>query len=90
MCDYCTVELIAKERDRLLQRSARFIGLGSTVVALVCFSVPGVLHLTTLLSTIPLFVVLAFSLYRVGVNQSLVWIVLGILSWSFSCPANRR
>ena len=80
MCDYCTVELIAKERDRLLQRSARFIGLGSTVVALVCFSVPGVLHLTTLLSTIPLFVVLAFSLYRVGVNQSLVWIVLGILS----------
>lgn len=80
MCDYCTVELIAKERDRLLQRSARFIGLGSTVVALVCFSVPGVLHLTTLLSTIPLFVVLAFSLYRVGINQSLVWIVLGILS----------
>jgi len=80
MCDYCTVELIAKERDRLLQRSARFIGLGSTVVALVCFSVPGVLHLTTLISTIPLFVVLAFSLYRVGINQSLVWIVLGILS----------
>ena len=80
MCDYCTVELIAKERDRLLQRSARFIGLGSTVVALVCFSVPGVLHLTTLISTIPLFVVLAFSLYRVGINQSMVWIVLGILS----------
>jgi signal transduction histidine kinase len=80
MCDYCSVELIAKERDRILQRSARFIGLGSTVVALICFSVPGVLHLTTLLSALPLFVVLAFSLYRVGVNQSLVWIVLGILS----------
>ncbi len=80
MCDYCPVELIAKERDRILQRSARFIGLGSTVVALICFSVPGVLHLTTLLSALPLFVVLAFSLYRVGVNQSLFWIVLGILS----------
>ncbi len=80
MCDYCPVELIAKERDRILQRSARFIGLGSTVVALFCFSVPGVLHLTTLLSALPLFVVLAFSLYRVGVNQSLFWIVLGILS----------
>ena len=80
MCDYCPVELIAKERDRILQRSARFIGLGSTVVALICFSVPGVLHLTTLLSALPLFVVLAFSLYRVGVNQSLLWIVLGILS----------
>ena len=80
MCDYCSVELIAKERDRLLQRSARFIGLGSTAVALVCFSVPGVLHLTTLLSALPLFIVLAISLYRVGVNQSLVWIVLGMLS----------
>jgi len=80
MCDYYPVELIAKERDRILQRSARFIGLGSTVVALICFSVPGVLHLTTLLSALPLFVVLAFSLYRVGLNQSLFWIVLGILS----------
>jgi signal transduction histidine kinase len=80
MCDYYPVELIAKERDRLLQRSARFIGLGSTAVALVCFSVPGVLQPMTLLSALPLFVVLGFSLYRVGVNQSLVWIVLGILS----------
>ena len=80
MCDYYPVELIAKERDRLLQRSARFIGLGSTAVALVCFSVPGVLQPMTLLSALPLFVMLGFSLYRVGVNQSLVWIVLGILS----------
>ena len=80
MCDYCRVEPIAKERDRLLQRSARFIGLGSTVVALFCFSVPGVLPLTTLLATIPLFVALMLCLYRVGVNQSLLWIVLGILS----------
>ena len=80
MCDYSSVELIAKERDRLLQRSARFIGLGSTAVALVCFSVPGVLHLTTLLSALPLFVMLTVSLYRVGVNQSLIWIVLGMLS----------
>ena len=80
MCDYCSVELIAKERDRLLQRSARFIGLGSTAVALVCFSVPGVLHLTTLLSALPLFILLSVSLYRVGVNQSLIWIVLGMLS----------
>jgi signal transduction histidine kinase len=72
------VELIAKERDRLLQRSARFIGLGSTIVALVCFSVPGVLDLTTWISTIPLFAVLAFSLYRVGVSQSLLWVALGM------------
>jgi signal transduction histidine kinase len=78
VCDYCSVELIAKERDRLLQRSARFIGLVSTLVALVCFAVPGVLRLDILLSTLPLFAVLAFCLYRVGANQSLLWVMLGM------------
>ncbi len=80
MCDYCSVELIAKERDRLVQRSARFIGLGSTVVALICFAIPGVVPLTTLLSTIPLFAVLAFSQYRVGLTTGLLWVVIGIVS----------
>jgi signal transduction histidine kinase len=72
------VELIAKERDRLLQRSTRAIGLGSTVIALVCFSVPGVLNWTTYLAVLPLFVVLAFSLLRLGINQSVGWVCLGI------------
>ncbi len=72
------VEIIAKERDRLLQRAARVIGLGSTVVALLCFTVPGVLHWTTYLATLPLFLLLAFSQFRLGINQSLVWIFLGL------------
>ncbi|MCU1556539.1 MAG: histidine kinase [Microbacteriaceae bacterium] len=72
------VELIAKERDRLLQRSTRAIGLGSTIIALACFSVPGVLNSTTYLAALPLFVVLAFSLFRVGINRSLVWVLLGV------------
>lgn len=80
MCDYCTVKLIARERDRILQRSARFIGLGSTAVAVVCFSVPGVVPLMTLLLVLPLFGILALSLYWVGVNRSLSWVGLGILS----------
>jgi signal transduction histidine kinase len=80
MCDYCSVKLIARERDRILQRSARFIGLGSTAVALVCFSVPGVVPQMTLHLVLPLLGILAFSLYRVGVNGSLVWVGLGILS----------
>jgi len=80
VCDYCTVELIAKERDRLLQRSARTIGLGSTVIALICFAVPGVLGWTTLLSTLPLFAVLALSHVRLGMSQSIVWVVLGLVA----------
>jgi signal transduction histidine kinase len=72
------VDLITKERDRLLQRSTRVIGLGATAVALVCLWVPGVLPWPTALSTLPFLIVLAFSLYQVGSNQSLVWILLGL------------
>lgn len=72
------VEIIAKERDRLLQRSARMIGLGSALVALVCVSVPGVLAWTTLLAIVPLFVVLVFCHVKVGSSWSIAWPVTGI------------
>lgn len=71
------VELIAKERDRLLQRSARAIGLGSTAVSLLCFSVPGMLATPVFVATIPLFLLLGFALYRIGVSRSLIWVGLG-------------
>lgn len=75
-----TVDLIAKERDRLLQRSARTAGWGGTVVALLCFSVPGVLPWVGFLATLPLFALLAFALYRVGVSHSVLWVILGLLA----------
>lgn len=74
------VELIAKERDRLLLRSARAIGLASTILALLCLSVPGVVIGLTLASILPLFAVLLFCLVRVGFSHSIVWVVLGILA----------
>ena len=72
------VELIAKERDRLLQRTARAIGLGSTVVALVCLVVPGVIGSTTLVATLPLFAILILGIARVGASHSLIWVLLGL------------
>ncbi|MDQ1554126.1 MAG: hypothetical protein QOK46_1204, partial [Microbacteriaceae bacterium] len=80
MWNHGNVEPIAKERDRLLQRSARVIGLGSTIVALICFSVPGVLPWTSYLATLPLFALLFFSLVRIGIDQSLLWVLLGLAS----------
>jgi hypothetical protein len=74
------VEPIAKERDRLLHRSARVVGLGSTIVALISFSVPGVLPWTSYLATLPLFVLLIFALYRMGIGQSTLWVILGLAS----------
>jgi signal transduction histidine kinase len=75
-----SVELIAKERDRLLQRSARVIGIGSTIIALVCFAVPGVLPWMTLLATLPLFAVLLLCHARNGASVSIAWAAIGILA----------
>ncbi len=75
-----SVEPIAKERDRLLHRSARVVGLGSTIVALLSFSVPGVLPWTSYLAILPLFVLLAFTQYRLGIGQPILWAILGVIT----------
>ena len=75
-----SVELIAKERDRLLLRSARAIGLASTILTILCLAVPGVVTVMTLLSVLPLLAVLLFCLVRVGFSHSIVWVVLGMLA----------
>jgi len=54
--------------------------LGSTIVALLSFSVPGVLPLASYLATLPLFLVMAFALYRMGIGRSLLWVILGLAS----------
>ncbi|MHB1172241.1 MAG: sensor histidine kinase [Lacisediminihabitans sp.] len=74
------MDIIAKDRDRLLQSSTRVIGLGSTIVAILCLSVPGVVLWTNYLAALPLFALLVFALYRVGGNQSLLWVGLGLAS----------
>jgi signal transduction histidine kinase len=71
---------ILKERDRLLQRTARIYGLSFTAIALICISVPGAVVGDTYLAVIPLFLVLGFSQYRVGVSRSLVWVLLQVVS----------
>jgi signal transduction histidine kinase len=70
---------ILKERDRLLQRTARIYGLSFTTIALICISVPGAVVGDTYLAVIPLFLVLGFSQYRVGVSRSLVWVLLQVM-----------
>jgi signal transduction histidine kinase len=72
------VEQFAHERDRLLQSTARGLGLASLVVCLVCLAVPGVLPPVTLLSTIPLFAVLAVCLVRLGSSGWVLWPILGM------------
>ncbi|GAA3748025.1 hypothetical protein GCM10022239_24370 [Leifsonia bigeumensis] len=72
------MELIAKERDRLLHRAARFIGISLAVVAFLGLSVPGVVDLTSLFAALLLCVLLVFSLVRLGGDHSILWVLLGL------------
>jgi signal transduction histidine kinase len=74
------MELIAKERDRLLQRTARFLGIAGAIITLVSLSVPGVVPVSTYLATLPLILVLAFSHVMVARSLAVIWASLGILA----------
>ncbi|GAB2462500.1 signal transduction histidine kinase [Conyzicola lurida] len=70
------MDQILKERDRLLQRTSRIYGLGFTAVAFLCFCVPEAVTPTTYAAAVPLFVVIAFSQYRIGVSRSFAWVAI--------------
>jgi signal transduction histidine kinase len=74
------MELIAKERDRLLQRTARFLGLAGTIVALINLSIPGVVPFSTYLATLPFLAILAFSHIMVARSLAVIWALVGIVA----------
>lgn len=74
------MDLITKERDRLLQRTARVYGLSFTVVALLCFVLPGAVSLTSLIVSLPLFLLVGVAQFRMGISRSPGWIVLSLLA----------
>jgi len=76
------MEQILKERDRLLQRTARAFGLSFGAVSLLCLSIPGAVSLLSYLIALPLYFLFGFALYRVGVSRSIVWVLLAIASGS--------
>ena len=74
------MDLISKERDRLLQRSARVYGLSFTAVSALCFALPGAVPFPVLLLGIPLYLILAAALVAVGLSRSIWWPVIALLS----------
>lgn len=74
------VDLIAKERDRLLHRAVRMIGITMTVVSFLGLAIPGLVDETSLMAALLLGVVFVFCLVRLGSNHSLLWVILGIVS----------
>jgi signal transduction histidine kinase len=74
------MELIAKERDRLLQRTARYLGLAGTIVALLCLSVPGILPNSSFVTMLPFLVILVLCHILVARSLAVIWASLGILA----------
>jgi len=67
------MERIVRERDRLVQRSARLIGLTGAGIALLILAMPGAVAPGTLVVLLPLFAALGYLLYRLGDSRALVW-----------------
>lgn len=74
------MDLITKERERLLQRAARVYGLSFTGVALLCAVLPGAVDPLALLISLPLFAVLVLAQIRMGMGRSLLWVLLALVS----------
>jgi signal transduction histidine kinase len=72
------MDLITKERDRLLQRTARVYGLSFTVVSVLCFVLPGAVPPLALGIGLPLFVVLAVAQFFIGRSRAPGLIVLAL------------
>lgn len=72
------MDQMLKERDRLLQRSARVYGLSFTGISALCIAVPGAVPTVTYAVVIPLYVLIVASQFLLGRSRSLLWIVLTI------------
>ena len=74
------MDQMLKERDRLLQRTARLYGLSFTVVSALCVAVPGAVSGTTYAVIVPLYLLLVGGQYLFGRSRSIAWIALIVLS----------
>ncbi|TPX05077.1 histidine kinase, partial [Schumannella luteola] len=71
------MDLIAKERDRVLQRAARVYGLSFTVASLLCYLLPGAVDGTAAIGIgALLYVVLAGAQFMLGISRNPVWVLL--------------
>jgi len=71
------MDLLAKERDRVLQRAARVYGLSFTLVAALCYVLPGAVDGAGAVGMgVALFVVLAGAQFMLGVSRNPAWVLL--------------
>ncbi|PJJ72774.1 signal transduction histidine kinase [Diaminobutyricimonas aerilata] len=74
------MELITRERDRLLHRTSRVYGLSFAVVSLLCLVIPGAVDTTALVLAAPFYVLLGVAFWRIGAATSSAWILTAAAS----------
>lgn len=75
------MDLLARERDRVLQRAARAYGLGFTLISLICFVLPGaVVEQWALGVGLALYGVLAAAQFMLGISRNPGWVLLTLLA----------
>lgn len=74
------MDLITKERDRLLQRGARVYGLGFAIASLVTLLLPGAIDRTALLICLPLYLLLGVAFVRIGSTRGLGWVITALVA----------
>ncbi|MDX2025788.1 MAG: histidine kinase, partial [Microcella sp.] len=73
------MELIEKERRRLLQSAARAFGLTGVLISALCLALPGVVDPDLLPSVIIVLIGQAGALIMVGRSTNIGWIILTIV-----------
>jgi signal transduction histidine kinase len=73
------MDLMTRERDRLLHRTARAYGMSFTTVSALCLSVPGAVSLDVYFVCLPLFALLGFFQFRMGRTLSARWGLAALL-----------
>jgi signal transduction histidine kinase len=74
------MELITRERDGLLQQTARVYGLSFTIVSMLCLVVPGTVPSGVLLAAAVPYSLLVLAQWRIGVSRNPVWVVLVLVA----------
>src|SRR5690606_14267750 len=75
------MDLLARERDRMLQRAARAYGVGFTLVSGLCYVLPGALvDAWALPAGLALYAVLAGAQFMLGISRNPGWVLLTLLA----------
>jgi len=74
------MDRMKRERERLLQRTARVYGLCFTTVAAACILLPGEMSLPVEAASVALLAVLAVAQWRIGADAGRGWMVAVVLA----------